>query len=232
VALTGSGAPFPFPLHSAWFKAFSAKSKTVTVDYQGKGSGASIQDFINHTVDFAASDAAMTDEQMAKVPGGVQLLPMTGGDIVIGYNLPGEPKGLKLPRDVEATENRFYDDRGGNIRGLVERHAHVRDNSVWDRAAGLYVHLLSKPQLFIKRNHRSGALLMSYVLMRGGRPPFVLCVANAVSYFQLSAALRDLDKHSPAAVLRLSGIRQRMATLLAEHSDARHLIPLGATSGR
>ena len=100
--LTGSGATFPFPLYSAWFKAFSGKNKTVTVDYQGKGSGAGIRDFINRTVDFAASDAAMTDEEISKVPGGVQLLPMTGGEIVLGYNLPGNPKGLKLPRDVYA----------------------------------------------------------------------------------------------------------------------------------
>ena len=100
VRLTGSGATFPFPLYSAWFKAFSQKQKTVSVDYQGKGSGAGIQDLTNRTVDFAASDAAMTDEQMAKVPGGVQLLPMTAGEIVISYNLPGSPKALKLPRDV------------------------------------------------------------------------------------------------------------------------------------
>lgn len=98
--LTGSGASFPFPIYSAWFKAFSGKHKTVTVDYQAKGSGAGIQDFMNRTVDFAASDAAMTDAEMAKVPGGVQLLPMTAGEIVLGYNLPGNPKGLKLPRDV------------------------------------------------------------------------------------------------------------------------------------
>ena len=99
--LTGSGATFPFPLYSAWFKAFSTKNKNITVDYQGKGSGAGVRDFINHTVDFAASDAAMTDEEISKVPGGVQLLPMTGGEIVLGYNLPGNPK-LKLPRDVYA----------------------------------------------------------------------------------------------------------------------------------
>jgi phosphate transport system substrate-binding protein len=100
--LTGSGASFPFPIYSAWFKAFSAKHKSVTVDYQAKGSGAGIQDFVNRTVDFAASDAAMTDADMAKVPGGVQLLPMTAGEIVLGYNLPGNPKGLKLPREVYA----------------------------------------------------------------------------------------------------------------------------------
>ena len=59
VRLTGSGASFPFPIYSTWFKSFSGKSKGVTVDYQGKGSGAGIQDFLNRTVDFAASDAAM-----------------------------------------------------------------------------------------------------------------------------------------------------------------------------
>jgi phosphate transport system substrate-binding protein len=101
VRLTGSGASFPFPLYSAWFKSFSSTSKGISVDYQAKGSGAGIQDFINHTVDFAASDAAMTDEEIAKVPGGVQLVPMTGGEIALAYNIPGV-KGLKLPRDVYA----------------------------------------------------------------------------------------------------------------------------------
>jgi len=100
VKLIGSGASFPFPLYSAWFKDFSKKNNGVTVDYQAKGSGAGIQDFINHTVDFAGSDAAMTDEEIAKVPGGVVLLPVTAGEIVLAYNLPGSPKDLKLPHDV------------------------------------------------------------------------------------------------------------------------------------
>jgi phosphate transport system substrate-binding protein len=97
--LIGSGASFPFPLYSAWFKQFSKDAKLV-VDYQAKGSGAGIQDFINKTVDFAASDAAMTDEQIAKVEAGVVLIPITAGEIVIAYNLPGNPAGLRLPRDV------------------------------------------------------------------------------------------------------------------------------------
>jgi len=101
VRLTGSGASFPFPLYSAWFKAFSASGRGIAVDYQAKGSGAGIQDLINHTVDFAASDAAMSDEDMAKVPGGVQLLPMTAGEIALAYNLAGVT-GLKLPRDAYA----------------------------------------------------------------------------------------------------------------------------------
>src|SRR5271165_2298530 len=98
--LIGSGASFPFPIYSAWFKDFSKQNKGVTVDYQAKGSGAGIQDFTNKTVDFAGSDAAMTDDEIAKVADGVALLPVTAGEIVLAYNLPGNPKELKLPRDV------------------------------------------------------------------------------------------------------------------------------------
>ena len=100
IRLTGSGASFPFPIYATWFKDFSQKTKNVAVDYQAKGSGAGVQDFLNKTVDFAASDSAMKPEEMAKVDGGVQLLPMTAGEIVIAYNLAGNPKGIKLPRDV------------------------------------------------------------------------------------------------------------------------------------
>src|SRR5215471_20103724 len=98
--LIGSGASFPFPIYSAWFKQFSKETRGVTADNQAKGSGAGIQDLINRTVDFAGSDAAMTDEEIAKIEGGVVLIPITAGEVVIAYNLPGNPAGLKLPRDL------------------------------------------------------------------------------------------------------------------------------------
>jgi len=50
-------------------------------------------------VDFAASDAAMNDEEIAKVAQGVQLLPMTAGVVVLAYKLP-RAKNLRLPRAV------------------------------------------------------------------------------------------------------------------------------------
>src|SRR5215471_19101548 len=98
--LTGSGASFPFPLYGQWFKDYGKTHQDVIIDYQAKGSGAGIRDFINKTVDFAASDAAMTDEEMAQVKDGVQLLPMTAGTIVLSYNLPGGPEELRLSREV------------------------------------------------------------------------------------------------------------------------------------
>jgi phosphate transport system substrate-binding protein len=97
VKLQGAGASFPAPLYNKWFKNYSASHPEIEVDYQSVGSGSGKKSVIDHTVDFGASDAAMTDEEMARVPGGVQLLPMTAGAIVIAYNVDGVT-GLKLSR--------------------------------------------------------------------------------------------------------------------------------------
>jgi phosphate transport system substrate-binding protein len=97
--LNGSGASFPAPLYNKWFKDYSKQTDGVRIDYQSKGSGAGIQDFINETVDFAASDAAMKDSEIEQVKKGAILLPMTAGEVVLSYNLDGI-KELKLPRDV------------------------------------------------------------------------------------------------------------------------------------
>lgn len=71
----------------------------MTVDYQSKGFAAGIQELVNGVVDFAGSDAAMTDEEIAKVNQGVVLLPMTAGEIVLAYDLDGIEE-LRLPRYV------------------------------------------------------------------------------------------------------------------------------------
>ncbi|SIS70193.1 phosphate ABC transporter substrate-binding protein PstS [Neptunomonas antarctica] len=97
--LNGSGASFPAPIYGKWFKDFSKMTDGVRVDYQSKGSGAGIRDFINETVDFAASDAAMKDKEIALVKKGAILLPVTAGEVVLSYNLEGVQE-LKLPRDV------------------------------------------------------------------------------------------------------------------------------------
>lgn len=100
VKLQGSGASFPAPLYGRWFKEYSSATDGVKVDYQAKGSGGGIKDFIGHTVDFAASDAAMDDDEIAQVDKGVVLLPMTAGSVVLAYNLPELSKTLKLSRDA------------------------------------------------------------------------------------------------------------------------------------
>lgn len=98
VKLQGAGASFPAPLYLKWFKNYNTAHSNVQVDYQSVGSGTGVKSFMDKTVDFAASDAAMKPEDMAKVEGGVQLLPMTAGAIVLAYNLPDLPN-LRLSRE-------------------------------------------------------------------------------------------------------------------------------------
>jgi phosphate transport system substrate-binding protein len=102
VELHGAGASFPYPLYDRWFKSFVASHPGVRVDYQSVGSGAGITQFTNKTVEFGASDAAMTDEEISKVEKGVQLLPMTAGSIVLAYNLPELTAPLRLSRAAYA----------------------------------------------------------------------------------------------------------------------------------
>jgi hypothetical protein len=98
------------------------------------------------------------------------------------------------------------------------------DQSVWSRAAGAYTRILSKPQLTIEGNHRAGALVMSYILVRDGEPPFVLSVENAGAYFDPSTVIRNTAKNSAARLFRLPGNRKRLAALLREHADRRYLL--------
>jgi hypothetical protein len=126
-------------------------------------------------------------------------------------------------RHREATERRFYEERDGGIQDVVEWHARHRRESPWNRAAGAFVRVLSKPQLFVEGNHRTGALLMSYILVGDGLPPFVLSPENAAAYFDPSTVIRGTDKKSAAALFRLPSVTRRLAQLLAEHADRRYL---------
>jgi len=99
VKLQGAGASFPAPLYLKWFKSYSSAHPNVQVDYQSVGSGSGVKSFMDRTVDFGASDAAMKPEDMTKVDGGVQLLPMTAGSIVLAHSLKDVPN-LKLSREA------------------------------------------------------------------------------------------------------------------------------------
>ncbi|MEH1998715.1 MAG: phosphate ABC transporter substrate-binding protein PstS [Nostoc sp.] len=103
VKLSGAGASFPAPLYDTWFTDLNKKYPNLQVDYASVGSGSGVEQFIKGTVDFGASDVAMKDEEIQKVPAdrGVLLLPVTAGSIVLAYNLPDVPE-LKLPRAVYA----------------------------------------------------------------------------------------------------------------------------------
>jgi phosphate transport system substrate-binding protein len=97
--LNGTGASFPLFLYERIFSEYRQQvDPNLQINYQPTGSAAGIQQMISQTVDFGASDVAMTEAEMAQVEGGVVLVPMTAGVVAIAYNLPGVESGLQLTR--------------------------------------------------------------------------------------------------------------------------------------
>jgi len=97
--MQGAGATFPAPLYLRWIAEYTKAHPGVQINYQAIGSGAGIKQFTQNLVAFGASDAAMTDKEIAAVKRGVVLIPATAGSIVLAYNLPGV-EDLKLSRDA------------------------------------------------------------------------------------------------------------------------------------
>jgi phosphate transport system substrate-binding protein len=98
--INGSGSTFAAPILQRWAADFHKTMPDETVNYQGVGSGAGITQFIQGITDFGASDVAMSDEDITKAGDNVLLIPATAGTIVLAYNIPGIPAGLKLSRDA------------------------------------------------------------------------------------------------------------------------------------
>jgi phosphate transport system substrate-binding protein len=94
VTLTGAGASFPRPIYDRWFAEY-ANANPVRVNYQAIGSGGGIRQVTEGTVDFGASDAPMSQEELAKAPGMVHV-PTVLGAVTIAYNLPGLAQPLRL----------------------------------------------------------------------------------------------------------------------------------------
>jgi phosphate transport system substrate-binding protein len=85
--VNGAGATFPFPLYSKWFAEYNKLNPDLQLNYQSIGSGGGIQQVTKRTVDFGASDAPMTEAQLAAAPGIVHI-PTVMGAVVVTYQAP------------------------------------------------------------------------------------------------------------------------------------------------
>ena len=86
--LAGAGATFPLPYYNLAFKTYR-DSVPAEVSYGGIGSGGGIRSLKDRIVDFAGSDAYLTDAEMAAMPDSVIHMPTCMGAVVMAYNLPG-----------------------------------------------------------------------------------------------------------------------------------------------
>jgi phosphate transport system substrate-binding protein len=92
--LVGAGSTFVYPLVSAWIADY-AKRAGVTVTYGAVGSGGGIAAIVERTVDFGASDAPLTADQLTKCNSCLEI-PWALGGTAIPYHLDGASAHLKL----------------------------------------------------------------------------------------------------------------------------------------
>lgn len=101
--INGAGATFPYPIYSKWFSEYTKVDPSVNFNYQSIGSGGGIKQISAQTVDFGASDAALTNEQLRGAAGKLIHIPMIAGAVVVTYNVPEIGKTtLNLSSDVVA----------------------------------------------------------------------------------------------------------------------------------
>jgi hypothetical protein len=136
-------------------------------------------------------------------------------------------KRKEFAAHIAATERHFYEKAGGGIGALMEWLHRHNGGDVWKRAAGAYVQILTRPELYIEGNHRTGALLMSYMLAREGRPPFVLSVDNAKAYFEPSTLAKGSKRQGLDMLMLVPGFWMRLADLLKSTADPSYLRPAG-----
>lgn len=132
---------------------------------------------------------------------------------------------------LRATEARFYDEPGGGVRDVMDWYARHLDENVWRRSAGVFNRVLSEPQLFFEGNHRTGALIMSYLLAREGRPPFVLTKENARGFFDPSSVIKKTKKRGLLTQIKFRRLIKDFADFLEHQKNPRFLCKR-KTSGR
>ena len=97
--LSGAGATFPLPFYNVVFEKFAEVNGDV-VAYGGIGSGGGVRNLRDKIVDFAGSDAFLSDKEMAEMAPVVHI-PTCMGAVVLAYNLDGV-KELKLSGEIIA----------------------------------------------------------------------------------------------------------------------------------
>ncbi len=110
----GAGSSFAAPLYKAWIKEFIKDKPTLSMSYDSVGSGEGIDRFVTGSVDFAGTDAPLTDKEKDQAQNGALQLPIAAGMIAIAYHISDFKGELRLPRDlypeIMAGNVKYWDD--------------------------------------------------------------------------------------------------------------------------
>lgn len=120
--------------------------------------------------------------------------------------------------------NHLQETRSGflkKVRPIKEWVIKKREkNDPWKVATGYYAKSLSQPQLFIEGNHRTGNIILNYLLISKDKPPFVISEHSAVEYLNLSTMIKFSNKNSALdSTLKFPGLRKKFHDFLKEKGN-------------
>ncbi len=159
---------------------------------------------------------ALVDEYVAR---GVDLFDLQQLNLMLEINatvLCGRDpaRRLEYAQHLAATEAHFFNNVEGGIKDLYNWYCAYRSESVWKRAAGVYVRILSKPQLFIEGNNRSGSLIVSYLLMRAGAASIRVDPGKRRGLFQPVFGHPQLRQAWRQGVVRIAQDQEKICSIL------------------
>jgi phosphate transport system substrate-binding protein len=102
ILINGAGSTMAYPIYSKWFYEYHKLHPNIEINYASIGSGGGIQQLLSHTVDFGASDAPMSDQQLAQAGFKILHFPTVIGSAVPTYNLPGVTAALRFTPEALA----------------------------------------------------------------------------------------------------------------------------------
>jgi phosphate transport system substrate-binding protein len=204
--ITGAGASFPAPLYAKWAEAYH-KATNNRVNYQSIGSSGGMRQIRAKTVDFGASDAPLTPEELAK--DGLVQFPAAIGGVVPVVNVPGvKPGALRLTGQVLG-DIYLGKIRKWNDRAIAELNAGVplpsQDIGVVRRADGsgttfIFTNYLSKVNSDWKQKVGHGTAVQWPVGLGGkgneGVAAFVQRLSGSIGYVEYAYAKQNKLTHA------------------------------------
>ncbi len=219
LTLIGAGSTFPAPLYAKWAQAYLAV-RGVSITYQPTGSGEGIRRFIERSVDFGATEALVTEEQVARAGGRVLFIPTVAGAIALVYSIEDVGPGLAFTgailADIFLGKIKKWDDpriveinpQAAKLPAdpivVVHRSAESGTTAIWSN-------YLSKVSREWKEQVGEGSLLKWPVGLSAkgdqGVAELVKRTPNALGYVELA--------HATANRMTFGSVRNKAGRLLA-----------------
>ena len=100
-----------------------------------------------------------------------------------------------------------------------------KESDPYHLATGFYSRMLSRPQLFLEGNHRSGNVILNYLLMSKNSAPYIVSSENARGYFDISGDIKFTENGNYLdTALRMPGHRTRFRSFLAANVSPEFLV--------